>query len=797
MSSFLQDLRYAFRTLAKTPALTLIAVVTLGLGVGATTTVFSCVNALFLRPFPYRDPLRLVAIRSDKPSAGFVGSSVSYANFADMRAQSGSFDGMVAHGGRSFNLAGADEPERLEGAGVSWNTFRLLGVAPLFGRDFREDEDRPGADKVVLLSAALWERRFGSDPAAVNRVISLNGVPHTVIGVMPPPHQYPNDAQLWVPLQLDPTVNRGNYSLEIVGRLKPAVTLAQARAEMTTVARRLEQAYPQANAGWTASVVPWRQHEVGEYREVLAIMMGAVAFVLLIACANVANLLLARATVRHREIAIRAALGAGRFRIVRQLLTESVLLSLGGAVLGVVLALWGLDLIVAAVPSDKPFWMVFTIDGRVLAFTAAVAVATGLLFGLAPALQAVKTDLHVSLKEGSRGTGVGAHRQRLRHALVVAEVALSLVLLIGATLMIRSFLRLQHVDPGFNRANVLALSVYLAGARYDSTEQRARFYNELIPRVRALPGVIAASASSAPPLSGSRSTSTFSVEGRVMDPERLPYAAWQAVTGRYLELLGMPVLRGRDISDLDVRDSALVAVINETMAARIWPDTDALGKRFQFGTEWITVIGVTRDVRHRSLSERAENQLYLPYSQATFRSMTVLARSAGEPTALATPLRDAVRALDPALPVFGLETMEEMYRFSMWEQRLYGWMFGVFAAVALLLATVGLYGVMAYMVTLRTHEIGVRIALGAARADVLRLVVRRGLTLAAIGVAIGLAGAFAVTGLLRNFLFGVTASDPVSFGGIPLLLALIALLASWVPARRAARVDPILALRYE
>lgn len=802
MNTFFNDIRFALRTLAKTPGVAIIAIVTLGLGIGATTTVFSCVNALFLRPFPYTEPLRLMALRSDNVSRGWIGSSVSYPNFVDWQEQAHSFSGMAAYGGSSFNMAGGTEPERIEGEAITWNMFGMLGVAPMLGRDFGPDDGKPGAPKVALLSAMLWERAFGADSGVVGRTLNLNGVPYTVVGVLPRPHQFPDDAQLWVPLARDRTVQRGMNSLAVVGRLRDGVTMAAANAELTGIAGRLATQYPDENAGWSASVVPLREQEVGEYKTVLGLMMGAVAFVLLIACANVANLLLSRAAGRHREMAIRAALGAGRLRIVRQLLTESVLLALAGAGLGIVIALWGLDLIVTAVPSDKPFWMVFTIDARVLVFTALVAVATGVLFGLAPAWQATRSDLHDSLKEGSRGGGTGGGRQRLRHALVVAEVALSMILLVGAALMIRSFLRLQQVDPGFDRRNMLASSVVLAGSRYDSTRARMAFFEELLPRLRGLPGVTGAASSQAPPLSGSGSSSTLTIEGRPVAPGHVEEANWQAVTAEYVTLLGIPILRGRDLTERDVRDSLMVAVVNKTMAERYWPSEDPIGKRFRFGgadedAPWMTVVGVAGNVRHQRLGDPPENQVYLVYSQAPYRGMVVLMRTAGDPGPLAAAMRREVHAVDGQLPVYELQTMEDMYRSSVWEQRLYGAMFGSFAAVALVLAAVGLYGVMAYMVTLRTHEIGVRMALGAQRRDMLRLVIRRGITLTALGIAIGLVGAFAITGTLRGFLFGVTATDPVSFLGIPMVLSLVALVASWVPARRATRVDPMMALRYE
>ena len=802
MFDLLSDVRYAIRSLLKTPGVVAIAVLTLGLGIGATTTVFSCVNALFLRPFPYADPVRLAAVRSDNPSRGWIGGSVSYPNFVDWQAQARSFTGLAAHGGQSFNMSGGDEPERLQGEAITWNTFSLLGLKPAFGRDFVPADGQVGAAPVTILSAGLWERRFGADSGVLGRAINLNGQPHVVVGVLPAPILFPDDAQLWVPIARSPTERRGMNNLNVIGRLADGVSFAAADAELKGIAARLEQQYPEDNAEWTASVVPLRTEQSADYKTVLQIMMGAVAFVLLIACANVANLQLSRAASRHREMAIRAALGAGRMRIVRQLLTESILLALAGAALGIVIALWGLDLIVAAVPSDKPFWMVFTIDGRVLAFTAAVAIGTGVLFGLAPVWQSARVDVHASLKEGSRGSGTGGSRQRLRHTLVVAEVALSMILLVGAALMIRTFLELQRVDPGFDRRNVLASWVVMAGPRYDATLARASFLDQVLPRLRALPGVSAAAASQAPPLSQSSSSSSFTVEGWSLKPGDRLEGNWQAVTAGYVTFLGVPLLRGRDLSEQDVRDSALVAVINRTMAERYWAGQEAVGKRFRFGSDepdspWFTVVGVAGDVRHGALAERPEDQFYIPYTQAAYRGMMLMVRTVGEPAALGAAMRREVRAVDPQLPLFEQQTMEAMYRFSMWEQRLYGAMFGSFAAVALLLAAVGLYGVMAYMVTLRTHEIGVRMALGAQRRDMLRMVVRRGITLAALGVAIGLVGSFAVTGMLRNFLYGVTPGDPVTFIGIPLVLALVALLASWLPARRATRVDPMLALRYE
>jgi len=792
------DLRYAVRTLAKSPGFTAIAVLTLGLGIGATSTVFTSVNALLLRPYPYRDQSRVMALREDKPSDDIRGNEVSYPNFVDWRAESRSFDDLAAYSGRSMNVAGGDEPELVRGEEVSDGTFRLLGMAPIVGRDFQPEEGRPGGPGVVLLSHGLWQRRFGGDRAIVGRPIQLNGVPTTVVGIMPEGFAFPGGAQLWVPLQRDATTGRGNHWLEVVGRLRPGVSNAQAHAELGAIAGRLAERFPDSNRGWTVSVVPLREHEIGSYRPVLYIMLGAVLFVLLIACANVANLQLARGAARQREIAVRTALGASRSRIVRQLLTESVVLALLGALIGLAFALWGNDLVNRAVPADRPFWMRFTIDGRVLAFTAGVAVLTGLLFGSSPALQAARGDLHESLKEGGRGGSTGRRHARLRSAFVVGEVALSLVLVLGATLLIRSFVQLQTAPIGFDRSHLLTVSVNLAGPAFDSSAQRQQFLAEAQGRLRALPGVSAAAAASSLPLTGDNTTSNITVEGVETPPESEALASWQTVTGEYFRALGLPVVRGRAISERDVSDSARVAVVNETMARLYWPHDEPVGKRFHLGTQgtWITVIGVARDVQRR-LTDPPQNQFYLPYPHAPFRYMTILVRTTGEPGALAPAVRRTLRAAAPSLGLYNVRTMDEWFRQAMWESRLYGQMFGMFALVALLLASLGVYGVVAYMVAQRTHEIGVRMALGARAADVLRLVVRSGIGLTSVGVVLGIAGAAGMTGVLRRLLFGVSATDPFTFVTVPLFLLGVALLACYLPARRAARVDPVIALRYE
>ncbi len=794
------DIRYAARMLLKIPAFTAVAVFTLGLGIGANTTIFSCVNALLLRPFPYLDPDRIVALRDESREHSAV--EVSYANFADWQAQNRSFSAAAAHNGNSFNLAGGDEPERVEGEEISASLFPLLGIAPVLGRNFLPEEDRVGGAQVVILSHALWEQRFASDSGIIGRSVLLNGEPRTVVGVMPRRFQFPADAKLWTPLALDPTKDRGSHYLEAIARLKPGVTLEQANSDLATIAKRLAEQHPETNTGRGASVATLRDHEIGEYRPVLYIMMGAVGFVLLIACANVANLLLARATARAREIAVRSALGAGRGRIIRQLLTESLIVALLGAGAGLLLAAWGLDFIDAAVPSDRPFWMVFSIDGRVLLFTLVVAVVTAVVFGLAPAWQISSSRLNDALKEGGQGAGTSLHRNRLRSALVVVEIALSLILLVGAALMISSFVQLQRVDPGFNRRNALSLRFYLAGTAYDSTYERLAFLEQALTRISSLPDVRAVAAVNMLPLGGGNVTSSIEIEGQSRAPGEHLAVQWIVTSGEYFRALEVPLLKGRDFTPREKADTgAAVAVISEVMAQRFWPAAEPLGKRFRFSgadeNAWLTVVGVAANVKHRRLNTAPESQFYLPYSREPWHHMSLVVRTRGEPVAAGGPVRQALRSVDPNLPMFGVGSLDEVYRRSAWESRFYGQMFGAFALIALVLAAGGVYGVMAYMVSQRTREIGVRMALGAHAGDVLGLVLRRGLVLAAIGIALGAAGGLGVTRVLASLLYGVGASDGLTFAGVSLLLGGIAVVASYFPARRAAGVDPMVALRSE
>lgn len=796
------DFRYAVRTLLKNPLFTLIAIVTLGLGIGVNTVIYSCMNAVILRPFPYRDPDQLVGVR-ERYKMGSDWSNVSYPNFHDWRESSRAFTGLVALSTQSFNLAARDgEPERLIGTAMTFEGLRVLGIQPLLGRSFLKEEDQVGGPKVVLIGEQLWMNRYDGDRAAVGKQIELNGDSYTIIGVMPSTFAFPDVSTLWVPLQLSPTENRGNHFLEVIGRLAPGVSVSQAGVELAGIAKRLEQQYPASNTGWSTTVRDLHELEVGsETRTVLLIMMGAVAFVLLIACANVANLLIAKATVRYKEIAIRTALGASRGRIVRQLLTESLIIALLGGMLGVAFAYVGLKLVVAGIPIDLPFWMRFTIDGPVLLFTLGLAIATGLLFGLAPALQLSSPDMHEALKEGGRNAGAGQKRQRLRSVLVVGEIALSLVLLIGATLMIRSFVKLQTLDPGFERDHLLTLRTAMAGSPYDSSFQRKGFVVQTLERLRAVPGVTEVAGANIVPFSGSNNSSSFTVEGQDVRVGDEPTASWRSVTPGYFPVLGISLVKGRVFTEQELRDSVQLVVINEAMAKRFWEKTDPLGKRIRFGRDtssaWMTVIGVVKDVRIRPLDESRPNQFYVSFSRSPQRNITFMVKTSGNPAQATNAVRAVIRNIDPKMPVFSIFTMEQLFERSMWQQRLYGWMFGVFAAIAVLLAATGVYGVMAYMVVQRTQEIGVRMALGARAADVTRLMVGRGLWLAGIGLIIGLVAAFGVTRVLASLLFGISPNDPLTFVGISALLTGVALIASYVPARRAAQIDPLIALRSE
>jgi putative ABC transport system permease protein len=807
VADLLHDLRYAARLQRKNPAFTIIAIIALALGIGANTAIFSVVNTVLLRPLPYKDPDRLVMVWEDASRHGYPRDTPAAANFVDWRDQSQNFEGMAAIADESFNLTGSGDPERLEGRRVSANMFPLLGVEPQLGRVFTAAEDQPGAQRVVILSYPLWQRRFGGDPAIVGQSLTLNGESHVVIGVMPARFQFPSsDDQAWVPIALtqQDAGNRNRHYLQVLGRLKPGVSLAQAQSEMSTIATRLQQQYPQSNAELGAVVQPLQEHLVGDIKPALLVLLGAVGLVLLIACANVANLLLARAAVRQKEIAVRVALGAKRSRLIRQFLTESVLLSTSGGLVGLAIAYGGLFLLKAFIPENISQARDISIDLKVLAFTFLVSVATGLIFGLAPAIQAARFNQIDTLKEGGRDAATGGSGQRLRGLLVTAEVAISLVLLIGAGLLINSFLRLRNVDPGFRTDNLLTMKIVLPEPKYEEMERRSAFYTELINRVQALAGVRSAAVTSNLPLYRQGNSIGIGIEGQPAPPpgqERI--IVTRIVSPRYFDTMSIPILRGRGLTDQDTETTPNVVVISETMARRYWPGEDAVGKRIAAGRirtpeDWIQVVGVVKDVRQFELNAEPKPQMYLSYRQAGFfDSRDLVVKTDVDPASMAATVRKAVWEIDKDQPVSNIQTMDQILAESIARQRFSMLVLAIFAAVALVLAGVGIYGVMSYSVAQRTHEIGIRMALGAQTGAVLKLAVGYGMKLVIVGIAIGLIAAFALTRVMSTLLFGVTATDPTTFTLISLLLIAVAVLASYVPARRATRVNPIIALRYE
>lgn len=808
MDALLQDVRYGVRMLVKHSGFTLAAVLCLALGIGLNTTIFSVVSAMLIRPLPYDEPERLVALHETQIKKGTEWNPLSAHNLMDWKEQSNVFEQVAAFQRRSFNFSTEENPERLAGARVSSTLFSLLGIRPVMGRDFQPEEDKPGGEHVVLLGHNLWQRRFASDPSVIGKTLLLDGERYTVVGVMPPRFKYPEFAEIWIPMALDlGKINRGEHFLDAVARLKRGVTAEQAQAELNNIARRLEQQYPETNRDMGALVRPLRAELVPAGVNVfLLTMLGAVVFVLLIACANVANLLLVRASARQREIAIRTALGAGRIRIIRQLLTESIMIALLGGGLGILMAFWGIDLVIASVPVEIPFWLSFEIDWRVLVFTFSISVLTGVLFGLTPALRLSKPDLQEALKDGGRSSTDGSRQSRLRSAFVISEVALSLVLLIGATLMIRSFLGMQRIDAGFDPENVLTMEFRLSGPNYEEDKQRTAFIQQVTERIKALPDVEAVGIVNDLPLSNNYSTDSFNVEGQPAQPGEAPETTLLTVTHDYLKTMRIPLVRGRAFEERELAESSPVVVVNETMAQRFWPNDEAVGKRFRLGASedapWLTVVGVAADVKELyrigGLDKRPSFQTYVLYPQATYRRMTLAVRTkASAPASITAAVRGEIHAVDKNLPLYNVLTMKEVLEKSVWLPLFYGKMFGTFAVFALFLAAVGIYGVMAYAVTQRTHEIGVRMALGAQRGDITRLVLRQGMLLALVGVAIGLVAAFAMTRAISSLLFGVSATDPLTFVGVSLALMLVALLACYIPARRAMNVDPMVALRYE
>ena len=798
----LQDLKFALRTLRKNPAFTLVAMLALALGIGANSAIFSVVDALVLRPLPFPEPQQLVSVTSGREGRG----PASLPDFKDWRAQSKTMAKLASWRDDNFILTGRKQPVLLNGISGSADLFAVARTAPLLGRTFGEGEDIPGKNHVAVISWSLWQKQFGGDKEAIGQTLTLDGEPYTVIGVMPREFRFPfgeMDIALWVPqphgVDADMGEHRGAHYLNVTGRLAPGATLDQARAEMMTIQNRLAHEYPDFDSGRFIVVTPLAVSLLSDLRPALLVLLGAVAFVLLIACANVSNLLLARATVREREISIRLALGAGRGRVVRQLLTESVLLSLAGGALGLVIALWGVDALVALIPRDVPRPHDIALDGRVVGFTTTIAFATGLLFGLVPALHAVRSNVQQGLTGSGRSVTHG--HTRARGALLVGEIALAMLLLVGAGLLLRSFAHVLRVDPGFDPHDLLAVSVPLPDNRYQKDEQVRRFYTELKPRLESLPGVQGIVVSMpGMPYERSDIGLTFDLDDRPPAPPDAPFVAgWRSVNPDYFRTMGIRVLAGRTFEARDDDPNGeQVMIVNQTFARTYWPNGGALGRKAKAGINkdsFRTIVGIVADVRH-DLTAAPRAQMYAPFGQRPLNGIYVGVRAAN-PGSLAHAVNEAVLAVDPDQPVTETATMDQLMANSLGRRKITLTLLGIFAVLALVLAEVGIYGVMSYTVTQRTREIGIRMALGAQRAEVMRMVVGQGLRAGLLGVGIGLVGAFALTRVMASLLYGVSPTDPLTFAGIAVLLLLVATLASFLPARRATRVDPMIALRGE
>jgi putative ABC transport system permease protein len=804
MGTLIQDVRYAVRVMLKQPMFSAIAVIALALGIGANTAIFTVVNAVLLRPLPYDDPDSLVWLWDTQPQLATAPASLP--DFIDWRDQNHSFEYMAAYQGGNMFIDDGNGARDVSVGIVTPDFFPLFRVKPILGRTFSEEETQPGRFRVAVLSQALWQRQFGADPNVLGQSVQLSGAAYTIIGVLPAGFSYPYEAELWRPFLIDPKqLNRGPHYLRVVGRLKPGVMLPAAQAEMSAIASRLAQQYPDKIAGHGIKLELLSDVVVGDIGTALFVLLGAVGFVLLIACANVANLQMVRAGARQKEIAIRTALGATRTRIVRQLLTESILLAFAGGAAGLALAVWGVDALISLSTDAIPRAREIGIDSKVASFTILVSLLTGILFGLAPALQVSKPDLTDALKESGRTTA-GARRSRLRSLLVVSEIALSLVLLIGAGLMIRSFVMLNNVDPGFNSNNLLTMGVTLLRTRYPEDEGVAAFYSQLLERLSTAPGVMAAGAIGELPLSGNNTSDYFTIEGRPeVTKEERPLAECRTVTPHYFESMDIPLFKGRDFAETDTKQSPNVAIINEAFARRHFPDEDPLGHRLALQGQFrdpLIIVGVVGNVRDFGLDEPPPSAIYYPYLQSPlfenyYRSMTIVVRTKSDPVAMAESLRAEMLSMDQTLPVYALKPMTEYLRDSLSRRRLNLVLLSVFASIALLLAAVGIYGVISYSVAQRTHEIGIRMAIGAHSRSILGLVIRQAMLLTLAGIALGIAAAFVLTRLMESLLFEVSTTDPLTFAIIAVVLAGVALAASLVPALRATRVDPIVALRCE
>lgn len=798
-----RDVRYAMRSLLRQPGFTAIAVVTLALGIGANTAIFSVVHGVLLQPLPYPDSARLVSLRQSNVATAPAqpDAQIAPGNFLEWQRQNTSFESLAAYRTVSYNVTGDGNPERMLAGRVSVGLFKLLGVQPLVGRDFAAEEDRPAREKVVIISYGLWLRRFGGGADALGRSLKLDGEDHAIVGVMPADFRLPDqhERELWTPIAFkdnERTLHHARY-IDAIGRLKPDISFAQANAEMTAISARLAQEHPEANTGWTIKVTPLLDFVVGDAKKVLWVIFGAVALILLIACANVANLLLARAATRQKEMAVRAALGAGRVRIVRQLATESLLLAALGALAAWPLALWGLKALLAAAPADLPRLAPVSIDNRALLFIFAITLLTAFISGLAPALQVLKFDSNPALKD-QRSRSI--RQQRIGNLLIASEVALALMLLIGGGLLLRTVWRLNHIDPGFDEQNALAVTLQLPQKKYAAPQEIARFSEQLVQQVAKLPGVEAAGVARILPILHDMPIS-FYFEGRRREADKdLPQTNYSAVSPDYFRAMSIPLVSGRAFTDHDTQDAPRVAIVSQALAQRYFPNGDAVGKQINVNTgpeSYREIVGIVGDVKQNGLTKETRPHTYEPFAQAPNQFMTLIVRSSMDPASLVPAIRGKVLALDSDLPLQRTITLDRVIANSIRQQRFTSIVLSVFAGVGLLLAAAGLYGVISYSVAQRTHELGIRVALGAQVKDVMQLVLRQGMTFVIAGEVMGIIGAFALTRLLSGLLFGVTPTDAATFIGVTAGLTFVALLACYIPARRATKVDPLVALRYE
>lgn len=802
METIWKDVRYGIRRLIANPGFTAIAVIALALGIGANSAIFSVVNSIAIKPLPFSDPESLALVFETRPLRGSLRNSTSVPDFIDWRSRNDVFTEMGGYQIFSFNRTDGSEPERILGMLVTANFFDVLGLKPAIGRTFSLEEENSSNNNVALISYGYWQRNFGSNASAVGQSMAIDGKSITIIGVMPKDMRLPvgsDQADLWSPFMMDKETERGSHFLRTIARLKPGVTIEQAQANMESISQQLAKEHPNTNASEGVFVASMHEEVVGPFRTALYVLLASVGLVLLIACANVANLMLAKATARQKEIALRVALGATRGRLIRQLLTESLLLSLAGGLAGLLLAMWGVDLLISIAPDDIPRLSEIALDGRALIFTTIVTLLTSLVFGLAPALHASNPNLNESLKESGRSSATSFRRNPMRALFVITEVAFAVVLLIGAGLLIRSFIRLQHVDPGFDPHNLIKMTVTLPGTKYEEGYQLSGFFRQLKEKAESIPGSESVAIGAPAPMGGNNWTLSVVVKGNPVIEGQRNSAPWRSVSRDYFKTLRIPLKQGRTFNETDNEKSQKVIIINETMAREYFPNEDPIGRYLQIGYDDITcqIIGIVGDVRFIGIGADNQSEMYTFFEQTPSLQMNLFVRTEKDAASVAASVRSLTQSIDPDLPIYGIKMMQELVNESIANSRFNTLLLGIFAAVALLLATVGIYGVMSYSVTQRTQEIGIRMALGASSTSIMKLVIGQGMALALTGVAAGIVGALFMTGLMSSLLFGISDKDIITFISIPLLLALVALAACYIPARRAMKVNPIVALKYE